>query len=166
VNAEHLAILAAAALWAVAGCAAIYLLIRLSRLVSAANRLVADHRERSELVLREAQAAIGRAGEQLLRADRITASMHDVTDSMAELSGRLLALTDLARSVSEGFGSPLLRLSALAFGVRRAMLMRRLARVGGQLRSADSSGTAGGPGVPAADRSALPAGSRASGAPL
>ncbi len=164
-NAEQYAILAAAALWAVAACAVIYFLIRLTRLVSTATRLVTEQRERADRVLSDAQAVIGRAGEQVLRSEQITASMSDVTASMTELSGRLSALAGLARSVSEGFGSPLLRLTALAFGVRRAMLMRRLARLGGQVSSAAGSGEPSGLSVPAAEVSALPAGGPAGRAP-
>ena len=43
---------------------------------------------------------------------------------MAELSGHVSAMTGPARAISGGFGAPLLRISALAYGLRRATGLR------------------------------------------
>jgi len=124
VTTGQLAELIAAGFFAVGVCAAVYVLIRLGRLISAATEMVSDYRDRADLLLERAQSAVDRAGEQLARTDLITASMDDVTANMAELSGHVSAMAALARSISAGFGAPLLRISALAYGVRRATGLR------------------------------------------
>jgi len=72
---------------------------------------------------------VDRTNEQLARTDSITASMDDVTANMADVSGHVSALAGLARGISAGFGTPLLRISAFVFGVNRAVALRRPARV-------------------------------------
>ena len=128
----QLAELIAAGFFAVGVCAAVYVLIRLGRLISEATRMVSDHRDRADLLLQRAQSAVDRAGEQLARTDAITASMDDVSVNMAELSGHVSAMAGLARAISGGFGAPLLRISALAYGVRRATGLRLGALAGGR----------------------------------
>ena len=119
-NTGQLAELIAAGFFAAGVCAAVYVLFRLARLISAATTMMSDYRDRADLLIDRAQAAVDRAGEQLTRTDAITASMDDVTANMAELSGHVSAMAGLARAISGGFGAPLLRISALAYGVRRA----------------------------------------------
>jgi hypothetical protein len=124
VNTGQLAELIAAGFFAAGVCAAIYVLFRLARLIATATTMMSDYRDSADLLIDRAQAAVDRAGEQLTRADAITSSMDDVTANMAELSGHVSAMTGLARAISGGFGAPLLRLSALAYGVRRATGLR------------------------------------------
>jgi hypothetical protein len=69
--------------------------------------------------------------------------MDEVTANMAELSGHVSALAGLTRGISAGLGAPLLRVAAFAFGVRRAVSLRRAPRVMSEL---------------GAGRNALPAG--------
>ena len=83
--------------------------------------------------------------------------MDEVTANMAELTGHVSALTGLARGISDGLGVPLLRFSGFAFGVRRALALRRPGRA--------AAATAREPGVLpyrraaiSATREALPAG--------
>jgi Bacterial protein of unknown function (DUF948) len=128
VNTGQLAELIAAGFFAAGVCAAVYVLFRLARLISAATTMMSDYRDRADLLIDRAQAAVDRAGEQLTRADAITASMDDVTANMAELSGHVSAMAGLARAISGGFGAPLLRLSALAYGVRHATSLRARAQ--------------------------------------
>lgn len=123
-NTGQLAELIAAGFFAAGVCAAVYVLFRLARLISAATTMMSDYRDRADLLIERAQAAVDRAGEQLARTDAITASMDDVTANMAELSGHVSAMAGLARAISGGFGAPLLRISALAYGVRRATGLR------------------------------------------
>jgi hypothetical protein len=124
VNTGQLAELIAAGFFAAGVCAAVYVLFRLARLISAATTMMSDYRDRADLLIDRAQSAVDRAGEQLTRTDAITASMDDVTANMAELSGHVSAMAGLARAISGGFGAPLLRLSALAYGLRRATGLR------------------------------------------
>jgi uncharacterized protein YoxC len=124
-SAGQLAALIAAASVAVIAVAAVVVLIKLARLTSAVTRLVTGYSGRADQLLEHAQAAVDRTNEQLARTDSITASMDQVTANMAELSGHVSALTGLARTLADAVGAPLTGLSALAYGVRRAMLVRR-----------------------------------------
>jgi len=144
VNTGQLAELIAAGFFAAAMCAAVYVLIRLARLIAAGTSMMSDYRDRADLLVDRAQAAVDRAGEQLARTDSITASMDQVTASMAELSGHVSAMTGLARIISGGFGAPLLRISALAYGLRRAAGLRLAALAGAPsgARAAERAGRA------------------------
>jgi hypothetical protein len=124
-NAGQLAALIAAGFFAVLVCVAIYVLIRLARLMSAATGMVTQYRDRADQLIEQAQAAVDRTNEQLIRTDAITASMDQVTANMAELSGHVSALAGLARGVSAAASAPLSGLSALVFGLRRAVVIRR-----------------------------------------
>lgn len=123
-SAVGLAALIAAGFFAVGMVAAVYVLLRLAGLVSAATRTLTDYHTRASALIEQANSAVDRAHEQLARTDAVTASMDEVTANMAELSGHVSALGGLARGISSGFGAPLLRLSALVFGVRRALALR------------------------------------------
>jgi hypothetical protein len=128
-SAGQRAALIAAGFFAVGMCAAVFVLLRLAGLISHASRLLTDYGDRAGTLIERAQAAVDRTNEQLARTDSITASMDEVTANMADLSGHVSALAGLARSISAGFGTPLLRISAFAFGVRRAVWLRRPPRV-------------------------------------
>jgi Bacterial protein of unknown function (DUF948) len=124
-NAGQLAALIAAGFFAVGMCAVVFVLLRLAGLISHANRIMTDYGDRAATLIERAQAAVDRTNEQLERTDSITASMDEVTANMADLSGHVAALAGLARGISAGFGTPLLRASAFVFGVRRAVWLRR-----------------------------------------
>ena len=128
-SAGQVAALIAAAFFAVGMCAAVFVLLRLGRLISEATRMLTDYRDSANALIDRAQAAVDRTNEQLARTDSITASMDEVTANMADLSGHVSALAGLARGISAGLGAPLLRVSALAYGVRRAVALRRPGRV-------------------------------------
>jgi len=156
-NAGQLAALIAAGFWAVLVCAAVYVLVRFARLISAGSRMLTEYRGRADLLIERAQDAVDRTNEQLARTDAITASMDQVTANMAELSGHVSALTGLARGISAGFGTPLVRLASAVYGVRRAVALRRPSR----LRAVTSPAASAGPAVPAvpareADRMSRP----------
>jgi uncharacterized protein YoxC len=125
VSVGQLAALIAAVSVAVIAVAGVVVLIKLARLTSALTRLITGYSGRANQLLEHAQAAVDRTNEQLARTDSITASMDQVTANMAELSGHVSALTGLARMLADAAGAPLTGLSALAYGVRRAMLVRR-----------------------------------------
>jgi len=125
VNAGQLAALIAAGFFAVLACVAMVVLLRFGRLVSAVTRMVTGYRDRADLLIEQAQEAVDRTNAQLARTDAITASMDQVTANMAELSGHVSALAGLARGISTAVSAPLSGMSALLFGVRRAVLVRR-----------------------------------------
>lgn len=124
-NAGQLAALIAAGFFAVLACVAMFVLLRLARLMSAVTGMVTEYRARADQLIDQAQAAIDRTNEQLVRTDAITASMDQVTANMAELSGHVSALAGLARVISNAVTAPLTGVSAFAFGFRRAVLVRR-----------------------------------------
>ena len=128
-NAGQLAALIAAVFFAVLACAGIVVLIKLSRLMSAATGMLTEYRDRADLLIRQAQEAVDRTNEQLVRTDAITASMDQVTANMAELSGHVSALTGLARGLSVAATAPLHGASAFVFGLRRAVAVRRSLQV-------------------------------------
>jgi hypothetical protein len=131
-NAAELAALIAAVFWALLVCVGVVVLLRLGRLLSESTALVADVRERGDVLLQRAQAAVDgaqaavdRAGKQLDRAGSVTASMDDLGAGMAELAGQVTALAALGRTIA---GGPLGRTAAMAYGVRHAVGLRRATR--------------------------------------
>jgi uncharacterized protein YoxC len=131
-NAAELAALIAAVFWALLVCVGVFVLFRLARLLSESSRLVADLRERSDVLLQRAQTAVDgaqavadRAGKQLDRTESLTASMDELQEGMTELAGQVTALASLGRAIADG---PVGRAGALAYGVRHAVGQRRTAR--------------------------------------
>jgi uncharacterized protein YoxC len=128
-NAAELAALIAAVFWALLVCVGVVVLFRLGRLLSEASRLVADLRQRGDVLLQRAQtavdgaqAAVDRAGRQLDQTESVTASMDELGAGMAELAGQVTALAGLGRAIA---GGPVGRTAALAYGVRHAVGLRR-----------------------------------------
>jgi Bacterial protein of unknown function (DUF948) len=147
-DAGQLAALIAAGFWAVLVCAAVYVLVRLARLIRAATAMMTAYRDDARALMERAQVTLDRTNEQLARTDAITSSMDQVTANMANLSGHVSDLAGLAGGISAAFGTPLLKLSATAFGIRRAVAIRRSVPI---------------PAAPAAGvRGALPGGSASS----
>ncbi len=138
-SAAEIAALIAAVFWALLVCVGVFVLFRLgrllsdsSKLVSVSSRLVADVRERGDVLLTRAQAAVDgaqaavdRAGHQLDRSESVTASMDELGVGMSELAGQVTTLAGLGRAIA---GGPVGRLGALAYGVRHAVSLRRSRR--------------------------------------
>ena len=158
-NAAELAALIAAVFWALLVCVGVFVLFRLARLMSESTRLVADLRERGDVLLQRAevavdgaQAAVDRADRQLEKTQSVTASMDELGAGMAELAGQVTALAGLGRAIAAG---PVGRTAALAYGVRRAVGLRRTARrtVPGRIAErGELTVRDGGPEVPRAAR--------------
>src|ERR1700757_4741858 len=128
-NAAELAALIAAVFWALLVCVGVFVLIRMGRLLSESSKLVADVRERGDVLLTRAQAAVDgaqqavdRAGRQLDQTESVTASMDELGAGMTELAGQVTALTGLGRAIA---GGPVGRAGALAYGVRQPGSLRR-----------------------------------------
>jgi uncharacterized protein YoxC len=131
-NAAELAALIAAVFWALLVCVGAVVLIKLGRLLSESAKLVAEMRERGDVLLQRAQAAVDgaqaavdRAGKQLDRTEPVAASMDELGAGMAELAGQVTALAGLGRMIAAG---PVGKTAALAYGVRHAVGLRRAAR--------------------------------------
>jgi hypothetical protein len=144
-NAVWVAVIAAAAGWLVLVTAAVFVLLRMSRLISTTSVTVATLRERNDALIDRAHAALDATAGQLSRTDEITASMDEVAAGMADLTGRVTAFAPLARLAAVSAGTRLARVPALLYGVRHAAEMRALAgeRSPGQLAS-DPRGIPGG----------------------
>jgi uncharacterized protein YoxC len=127
-NAVWVAVIVAVAFWAAGVSVAICLMVRASRLLGAATATVTSLRERGDLLLERANATVGRAAEQVARAEAVTESMEGVTASMTELGDGLEDLAAATRAVASGVSAPLARVAALAFGVSRALAIRRAGR--------------------------------------
>ncbi len=128
-TAAGLAALIAAVSWALLVCVGVFVLLRLGRFLSESSKLVADVRERGDVLLTRAQAAVDgahaavdRAGSQLDRAESVTASMDQLGAGIAELAGQVTTLAGLGRAIAAG---PAGRAAALAYGVRHAVRLRR-----------------------------------------
>lgn len=128
-NAGQVAALIAAVFFALLACVAVFVLLRLAKLMAAATGLVTDYRAKTDHLIEQAQAAVDRTNEQLARTDAITASMDQVTANMAELSGHVSALAGLARGISSAAAAPMHGIAAFAFGLRRATAVRRSLQV-------------------------------------
>jgi len=122
INWGDVAALVAAFFFAAGVCAAIYVLIRLARLLTEARRLVADMRTRSDGVFERAQAAVDRAHEQLNATSTVAEGMEELNTGMSQLSAQVSALAGLGRAVATG---PAGRAAALVYGVRHAVGLRR-----------------------------------------
>jgi uncharacterized protein YoxC len=143
------AALIAAISFAVLAGAGVYALVKLARLISEASRTVAEMRERTDLLLGRANAAVDQAHEQLTRTDAIAASMDEVSSNVAELTADVSMLTGAVRTL---LGGPLGRLAGFSYGVRRAIALRRADSRAGSARMEPGTGT--GPGVRGKDRRA------------
>ncbi len=140
-NAGQLAALIAAGFFAVGVCAAVYVLIKLARLISCANTVLTGYADATDTLLRRAQAAVDRADEQLARTHALSESVEAVSASMTDLSEQVSAVAGAARMVANGFGAPVLRLAAASYGVRRAVTLRRVGRgVGEGVRELPGNG--------------------------
>ncbi len=126
-NAVWVAVIIAAACWAVLVAAAVYVLIKLARLITQTSAAVSGLREDSDAVIARAHATIDATAGQLNRTDEITASMDQVASGMAELTGRVTALAPLARLAAATSGTKLARVSAFVYGVRHAAELRAAA---------------------------------------
>ena len=122
INWGDVAALVAAFFFAVLVCAAVYVLIRLARLLTDARRLVADLNTRSDSVFERAQAAVDRAHEQLDATSTVADGMDELNHGMAQLGAQASALAGLGRAVATG---PAGRDAALVYGVRHAVTLRR-----------------------------------------
>jgi hypothetical protein len=131
-NVAELAALIAAVFWALLVCVGAIVLLRLGRFLSESTGLVAELRERGDILLQRAeaavdgaQAAVDRASKQLDRTESVTASMDELGVGMTELAGQVATLAGLGRTIA---GGPVGRTAALAYGVRHAVGLRRADR--------------------------------------
>jgi hypothetical protein len=124
-NAGQLAALIAAAFFAIAMCAAVYVLVRLGKLISAATSLVTSYQTGADDLLARSRAAVDRADQQLARTGAMADGVDAVAASMSDLSVQVSAVAGTAKLIATGLGTPVLRLAAAGHGVRHALAIRR-----------------------------------------
>jgi hypothetical protein len=124
-NAGQLAALIAAAFFAIAMCAAVYVLVRLAKLISAATSLVTSYQAGADDLLARSRAAVERADQQLARTGAMADGVDAVAASMSDLSVQVSAVAGTAKLIAGGLGTPVLRLAAAGHGVRHALTLRR-----------------------------------------
>jgi uncharacterized protein YoxC len=122
VTADQLAALIAAVAFALLACVGVYVLLRLARLISEGAALMSELRTRSDTLLEQAGQAVDQAHEQLARTDAIGANLDVINNNLADLTGDISMLTGTFRAIVSG---PAGRIAAFAFGVRRAIGLRR-----------------------------------------
>src|SRR5215470_4017825 len=153
---------------------AVYVMLKAARLMSETSAAVAGLRERGDLLIGRANAAIDQAGEQITRTETVTASMEGVTAAMAQMTGHLAATAPALPAAGEGTSGPLTWAAALVYGVRWALGARRAGHgpagqghagqghAGPQGRWADRpGGRSGQPDRQAGRRAAIPASRKA-----
>lgn len=145
-NAVWVAVIVAAFGWAVLVAAAVYVLVKLARLINQTSAAVAGLRESSDAVIDRAHATLDATAGQLSRTDEITASMDEVAGNMAELTGRVTQFAPLAKLAAAQAGSGFARVSAFVYGVRHAAELRASAGPGGRPPAPHPRGTT--PGTP------------------
>lgn len=111
----ELAAVIATVLWAVLVTFLCVALVRLTRLLAEATRVVADVGRRTGPMLDDLATTVERTNTQLDRVDEITANVSTTTDDLA-------SMTALTRSVVTG---PLVKVASLSYGVRRVLGRRR-----------------------------------------
>jgi uncharacterized protein YoxC len=104
---------------------AVYVMLKAARLMSETSATVAGLRERGDLLIARANAAIDQAGEQIARTETVTESMEGVTAAMAQMSDQLAVAAPALPAPAEGTSGPLTWAAALVYGVRWAVGARR-----------------------------------------
>ena len=129
-SAVWVAVVIAAAAFVIGVAVAVYVMLKVARLVTESSAALASLREREDLLIERASAVIDRAGAQVAKAETISASMAGVTASMAELRGRIAAPPPAAQAGDDGTGGALTWVAALGYGLARALVLRRADRTG------------------------------------
>jgi uncharacterized protein YoxC len=127
-NAGQLAALIAAVFFAFGVCVAVYVLLRLARLITQASTVLTGYQDATENLVRRAQAVVDRADAQVAKTQALSESVEAVSASMSDLSEQVSAVAGSARLIANGLGAPVLRLAAAGYGLRRAVAVRRAGR--------------------------------------
>ncbi|WP_017540374.1 MULTISPECIES: DUF948 domain-containing protein [Nocardiopsis] len=111
----ELAALIAAVVWTVLVAFLCVTLVKLTRLLTEATKVVADFGERTRPLLDDVAATVERTDASLERVEEITSNVAATTEDLS-------TMTALTRSVVSG---PLVKIASLSYGVRRVMGQRR-----------------------------------------
>jgi len=110
-SAGEVAGLIAAMFWAILVCFLVMVLVKLARLLNETTKMVAELSERVVPLIEDVTLTVTEANRQLAAVEAITMDVKQVSAHAAKLSG-------LTQSLVTG---PLIKISALGHGVRRAI---------------------------------------------
>jgi uncharacterized protein YoxC len=122
-------------------------LLKLGKVLDEARRLVGTVTDETAPLINEVTTTVGLTNHQLERVDTITAGVQQVTTNVSALTS-LFAAT---------LGSPVVKIAAFSYGVRRAMSDRRRVDVERRVKTemkAEKKGGRRGAGAPASSGSA------------
>ena len=102
-----------------------FLLVRLTRVIDEMKRLVEGITVKTVPLLGEVTGTVTHVNEELVRVDAITANVQSIT-------GNVSALTSL---FSATLGSPVVKVAAFSYGVRRAAGKRNAADIEKRVKS-------------------------------
>jgi len=108
-----------AVFWAVLVCFIGYVLIKLGNVVGETGKLVAGVTDETVPLLTEVRTSVIHVNTELERVDAITANVQTVTTNVSALTAVFAAT----------LGSPVIKVAAFSYGVRRALGDRREADV-------------------------------------
>jgi uncharacterized protein YoxC len=104
-----------AVFWGVLVCFLAYVLIKLGKVIGEAAKLVAGVADQTVPLLGEVTTSVVHVNAELTRVDTITANVE-------EISGNARALSSLFAAT---LGSPIIKVAAFSYGVRRTFAHRR-----------------------------------------
>jgi uncharacterized protein YoxC len=104
-----------AVFWGVLVCFLAYVLVKLGKVIGEAAKLVSGVADQTVPLLGEVTTSVVHVNAELTRVDTITANVEDI-------SGNAKALTSLFAAT---LGSPLIKVAAFSYGVRRTFVSRR-----------------------------------------
>jgi uncharacterized protein YoxC len=100
-----------AVFWAVLVCFIGYVLVKLGNVVGEAGKLVSGVTDETVPLLTEVRTSVMHVNAELERVDAITANVQTVTTNVSALTGVFAAT----------LGSPVIKVAAFSYGVRRAL---------------------------------------------
>src|SRR5947209_10046132 len=108
-----------AVFWAVLVCFIGYVLVKLGNVVGETGKLVTGVTDETVPLLTEVRTSVIHVNSELERVDAITANVQTVTTNVSALTGVFAATV----------GSPVIKVAAFSYGVRRALTERHEADV-------------------------------------
>ena len=104
-----------AVFWAVLVCFLAYLLVKLGRVVGDTSKLVTGVTDQTVPLLGEVTSSVVHVNVELERVDAITANVQTISSNVSALTAVFAAT----------LGSPVIKVAAFSYGVRRALTERR-----------------------------------------
>jgi uncharacterized protein YoxC len=108
-----------AVFWGVLVCFIAYVLVKLGKVVGETGKLVSGITDQTVPLLNEVTTSVVHVNVELERVDAITANVQSISSNVSALSGAFAAT----------LGSPIIKVAAFSYGVRRALSERHEADV-------------------------------------